>query len=612
MAYIVTASTSVVLVDTSILTAGQAAVVLISSQVPPGRNVTIRDSLGYLSSPQSIIISTTKNIRFADGTSSIAISNPYATLTVSSRDAFTWNVVNTFAFPLNQTVANVQSLTTSNLFGANAYVASTVSTTQVVSRTFSATSTSQIFGPLFVSTLVVGVQPNQQIPYETTPGYSAYIIGNSYISSNAYIGGNATVGGSGNFGSTMYVGGSLNVSTGATISGNVTIQGGLNALGTGSIQCQNLVVQSTMNVVGLTTFNSNLSVQSNIQVGGSLTTTTIQTSSIQVTGYLQLGATGPIIQSQGQGIVVNTPIYTSLVSTQSAQVGQDISTNTLTVLSTFSATGISQFLLSSAAIQNPNGSLVTSSIQTNTLQVGYSVATNIFGASSFSASTCVIQGGLQAQTYVSTGYVYTSSMNVNFISTANITIGQIQTPSITVSTLTVYQNLVCAPGVSTVTMTVTTIDNSQGSLYTGALYASSITASTLTFQSGILSSANPLTINSPNTFFQTATTSSMTTSTIQTSSFTATQLTIGTSTLGANGPNLLYSTIGGPSTNMFVSGGLGDYLSPYFLSNVTPPGQNPTQPYASYINFQGNNLGIPGAIIQYTANFFWLDRLIHR
>ena len=64
--YIVTASTSVVLVDTSILTAGQAAIVLLSSQTPAGRTVTIRDSLGNLSSPQSIIVSTTNGVRFTD------------------------------------------------------------------------------------------------------------------------------------------------------------------------------------------------------------------------------------------------------------------------------------------------------------------------------------------------------------------------------------------------------------------------------------------------------------------------------------------------------------------------------------------------------------------
>jgi len=611
--YIVTASTSVILVDTSVLTAGQAAVVLISSQVPSGRNVTIRDSLGFLSSPQSIIVSTATGINFADGTSSISVASPYASLTVSSRDAATWNIVNTFAFPLNQTVANVQSLTTSTMFGANANIGGTVSAGQIVAQTFSAQSTSQIFGPLFVSTLVVGVQPNQ---ISLAPGYSSYIIGNSYISSNAYVGGNVTVGGAGFFGSTVTIGGSLNVSQQATIGGQVTIQGGLTASGLGSVECQNLVVQSTIDVVGTATFNSNMTVQSNINVGGNLTTNTLQTSSVQLVGgaagYLQLGApTGPILQTISGGITVNTPVYTSLLSTQSAQVALGISTGSLTVLSNFVGTGVTQFLLSSATIQNANGSLLTSSIQTNTLQVANGIMVNTFTASSFTTSSCQIQGNIQTigpTSYISTGTLYTSSMNVAFISTTNLIVGSIETPFIGVSSLAVYQTLACGPAVSTILMRVATIDNSLGVLYTGAIQTSSIVASTLTFQSGILASPTPLFINSPNTYFQTANTSSIIASTIQTSSFTTTKMTIGTSNIGGNGPDFFYSTIGYPSTNVTVSGGPGDYLSPYFLSNVIPAGQNPNIPYQSYIYYQVDYKGNPpppGAVIQYTASFFW-------
>ena len=98
--YIVIASTSVVLIDSSRLTSGGSAIVLISSQMPPGRTITVRDSLGYLSSPQSIIVSTTSGISFMDGTSSLVVSQPYASMSFSSRDATTWNIINTFGFPL--------------------------------------------------------------------------------------------------------------------------------------------------------------------------------------------------------------------------------------------------------------------------------------------------------------------------------------------------------------------------------------------------------------------------------------------------------------------------------------------------------------------------------
>ena len=614
--YIVTASTSVVLVDTSVLTAGQKAVILLSSQVPPGRNVTVRDSLGYLSSPQSIIVSTTNGLTFGDGTSSISISNPYASLTVSSKDPTTWNIVNTFAFPLNQTVANVNSLTTSTINGGNAYIGSTVSTVEMVTRTLSARSTSRVLGSLFVSTLVVGVQPNQQIPYETTPGYSAYIIGNSYVSSSAFIGGNLTVGGAGVFGSNVTISRSVSVGQGATIQGSVSVQGSVNVAGSGTTQCGNLLAQSTLDVVGVATFNSTLTTQSSMQVAGSFTANTVQTSSVQITngslGYLQLNApTGPTIRSQASGLSINAPIYTNILSTQTLQAITGISTGNLTVLSTFSGQGINQFTLSSAIIENSNGSLITSSIQTNTIQVSTGITVPSFSASSFTTSSCIIQNNLQMlslDSYISATVIYTSFMNVSTISTNSLAIGSIRVPAIEVSSLTVTKTIACDPPVSTVYMRVATIDNSEGTLYTGALYASSIATSTLTFQTGTLASAQPIFINSPNTYFQTAYTSSIIASTIQTSSFNTAKLTIGTSNIGGNGPNLFYSTIGGPSTNVVITGGPGDYLSPYFLSNVVPSGQNPTQPYTSYVYFQADYQSLPvppGSLIQYSANFFW-------
>jgi hypothetical protein len=613
--YIVTASTSVVLVDTTLLTSGQSVVVLLSSQVPPGRNVTIRDSLGYLSSPQSIIVSTMNGLQFTDGTSSLSMTTRYASLTVSSRDAYSWNIVNTFAFPLNQTVANVYSLTTPVIYGTNAYIGNTLSTNELLVQTLEAQSTSQIFGPLFVSTLVVGVQPDQQIPYQTIPGYNAYIMGNSYTLRDAFIGGNLTTIKNATFSGDVYVGSSLNISSSLQVNGPVSIQGGLLVTGNGNIECGNIIAQSSLSVLGSASFNSNMLIQSNVQVGGSLTTTSLQTSSIQitgVTGYIQLGGlAGPTIRTQGNGILLNAPIYTSLVSTQSIEAPTGISTAYLTVLSNIDARGVSQFLLSSATIQNSNGSLITSSIQTNAIQVLNSIRANSLTASSFTTSSCFVQGSIVTQgpsSFISTGTVYTSSMNVSFISSGSIQIGSIQTPAVEVSSLTVFQSFQCAPAVSTIFMNVATIDNSLGSFYTNSMNASSVTTSSLAFQSGILYTPNTLTINSPNTYFQTANTSTIAASTIQTSSITVSKLTIGNSNVVGNGPNFFYSTVGQPSTNILITGGPGDYLSPYFLSNIVPSGQNPTQPYTSYVYFQADYKGSPippGTLIQYTANFFW-------
>lgn len=613
--YIVTASTSVVLVDTSVLTAGQAAIVLLSSQTPAGRTVTIRDSLGNLSSPQSIIVSTTNGIRFTDGTSSIVVSNPFASLTVSSKDANTWNIINTFAFPLGQTVANVRSLTTSTITGGNASITGVLSSQQLTTSSLVANSTSQVFGPLFASTLVVGTTNPASPPYQTNPGYAAYIMGNSFISSNAYVGGNLSVGGAVTFTSTVNITGSLNINNRLNVTGYTTFQGPVTVSGAGFIEAQSIQTQSTLNVIGLTTFNSALLVNSSIQIGTTLTANTIQTSSLQVTGgaagLIQFG-NGPILRTQGSNLIITSGIFTPSLSTTTLLATLGISTTNLCVTSSIHADGVSHFNLSSTAIINPNGSLITGAIQTNTLEVSNSIVANSFIASTFTTSSCFVQDSIQTlspTSFISTGILTASSINVNTISTGNLVINSINTPQIQVSTLQVSRSIVCSPLVSTINFTSATIDNSQGVIQTSSFNASSITASSLIFQNGLFQTPNPFVISAPITTFDSALTNTLVTSTLQTSTFTTTRLTVGTAvTTGSLGPDFFYSTIGGPSTNISISGGPGNYLEPFILSNVVPFAQDPTDPYTSYSYFQVDYKGNPppaGTAIQYTVNFFW-------
>jgi len=604
--YTVTASTSVVLVDTSVLGGGQHAIVLISSVNTVGRTVTIRDSLGTLSTPQSIIISTTNGVRFTDGKSSIVVSQPYASLTVSSKDPRTWDVINTFAFPLDQTVANVRTLTASTITGANAFIAGTTSTNHLVAASFLATSSCQVFGNMFASTLTVG--RNQPVA-----GYSATVVGNSYITSNAFIGGNLTVGGIATFASTVNILNSLTVNNSLNVLGYTTFQGPVSVSGTGFITANSIVTQSTLNVVGLATFNSALVVNSSIQVGTTMTTNILQTSTVQINtgGSIQFNA-GPIIRAQGGGITFTSGMYTPSISTQTLVVNSGMSTTSLCVTSSLVADGVTQFNLSSTAIINTNGSLLTGAIQTGALQVSNSIVADSLITSTFTTSSCVVQTSIQTiapTSFISTSLVTASTINVDSISTGNLVINSIFTPQLQTSSLIVLQNLLVSPTISTITLTNASIDNSQGSIQTSSLNTSSLTASTLFFQNGTFASPNPFIVSAPITTFQTALTHSITTSTLQTSTFTTTRLTIG-SPVPANGlgPDFFYSTIGGISTNITITGGPGNYLTPFYLSNVVPAGQDPADPYISYSYFQVDYKGRPappGTVIQYTASFFW-------
>ena len=107
---------------------------------------------------------------------------------------------------------------------------------------------------------------------------------------------------------------------------------------------------------------------------------------------------------------------------------------------------------------------------------------------------------------------------------------------------------------------------------------------------------------------QSAVISSFTTNTFNSSTINASRIILG-STPGSNvnGPIFVYNSLT-PSTNVLVSGGPGDYLSPYYLSNVIPPGQNPAVPYTTSIGFNADYFGgtpPPGLLIGYTASLFW-------
>ena len=104
----ITNNVNMLLIDSSTITNFSPYVAYISSVNVPGTIATIRDSTGLLSTPgRIIIVSTLKDVLFADGTSSIRITQPFGYITMSARDKNTWSIVNTFAFPNPEGNTNV-------------------------------------------------------------------------------------------------------------------------------------------------------------------------------------------------------------------------------------------------------------------------------------------------------------------------------------------------------------------------------------------------------------------------------------------------------------------------------------------------------------------------
>ena len=100
----ITDTVSLILLDTSKgsnITPGVTNnfITYISSSTVPGRIATVRDATGYVSTGNFILLSTTKNVFFADGSSTLSITQPFGFVSFSSRSTNQWSVLNTFAFP---------------------------------------------------------------------------------------------------------------------------------------------------------------------------------------------------------------------------------------------------------------------------------------------------------------------------------------------------------------------------------------------------------------------------------------------------------------------------------------------------------------------------------
>uniref|UniRef100_A0A6C0DC38 Peptidase S74 domain-containing protein n=1 Tax=viral metagenome TaxID=1070528 RepID=A0A6C0DC38_9ZZZZ len=602
--YIVNPSTSVVLLDTSVLTTGQSAIVLLSSSTIPGRNITIRDSAGYLSTPQTIIVSTMNGIRFLDGTSSIETSQANTSLTFTSHDPQTWMIVNTFGFPLYTTIANVNTLHASTISGTTIRNLGLISTSGIVGRFLDVNSTSRIHGTAFISTLVIG-NPSQ---YETLPGYSLYVEGSSRITSNVNITGNLSVGGGSQLQSSMMISSSLSVGESASIGGNIYAEGSIVSVGAGTFRCESANIRSTLAVVGQATFGSNVFIASNLQVQGSITAaTTTSASTIQINttagGYLQLGS-GPILSLQSGAASWNSPIYTPFLSTQQLLNSGYSHVNVLEVYSTISAPTLTQFLLGSTNIQNPNGSLIINSINANTFTLSNALTIPSIQSSNIRASTITIQGNLTLTSpigYVSATTMYTSSVYTTTLSTARLIADSFQTPLISVSTLAVGETIEGGPTFNTFSIPSTTIVNSQGIITTRNLYTSLCSTSSITFQGGgTITSPSTISIQTPNMFISSVVNmSSISTTSLEASTITTSRITIGTPITNTL-PEFRIDT----RANISISGGPGNYLTPYILSNVRPS----NDPYTTYALFTANYFSQtppPGLVVGYTATLFW-------
>ena len=120
--------------STSLIQAEVSSIVYLSSLYSPGTLITIRDFQGKARSNSTILLSTTQNIFFYDGGSSVSINQQFGFLTVTPRTSTTWTLVNSFAFQesaqatVDQITAKVENVSTlfADLISTKQIVASSI------------------------------------------------------------------------------------------------------------------------------------------------------------------------------------------------------------------------------------------------------------------------------------------------------------------------------------------------------------------------------------------------------------------------------------------------------------------------------------------------------
>jgi len=594
---VVNGDTSLVLINTKDLTAGQTAVVLLSSVTYPGRTVTIRDSVGYLSTPQTILVSTQKGVQFADGTTQVIITQPYGYLTVTSRDIYSWNIKNTFAFPQNQTIANTLFLTTSSVTTSNIYSQLYLSTPHLTTNSLSVTSTTSIYGPTYVSTLLVG---NPQITSNllvTDPGYTLYSQGSMKVFGNTDIEGTGRFTGSVSTGSNLFVLGTISTLGNFGARGDIMTMGNVLAAN-GSITANNLDVRGTMIVGGTATFSNSLNINSILRVQDSISSVYYTTSTLQILSSISFNE--KYITYRNDDLLFSDTVTAPGISTLNLTASNGIQTSNLTVYDTITADQAQTFTLSSTAITNPNGSFTVSSILANMATFSNVVSTNQLQTSSILASTILLSGDLNAPSggYMNINTVVTSTLSTGVFYADTFNAINFTTSSLAISQLNVTSSFI-ADNIGIFQAQNVAIDNTGGSISTGSLYLGNLLAtSTIINSSGVFeTNSGIMYIMASNVIMDSAATSSITASTINTSTLSATQINIGAPPpIGVNGPSFVPDNTQYPSTNVVVSGGPGDYLTPFLVSNVVPPGIGPGDPYTVNMSFRLNLNGpeIPG------------------
>lgn len=465
MSGIINESTSVV----QIYSSGGSEIVYLSSTTIPGQLVTVVDATGFMSSPNSIVITTVGSVVAPP----LQISQRFGYITLASQTVNTWLPVNCNSFPITSPIfyraLDAPLLNTSTLM-AYAFI-STTNMNNVVSQSESAST-----GVSFANTMYVNT------PISTTTNPRIIVSGGFKAYSSAYITGNMNVRGSISTFGDLFVGGSSI----STKSGTTSIGGDMTTLGNLRVRYQT-VAQS------LSTYTSAAFLQ-NVTVDGSVTAASLSTNFLNahLGSSSWYNASNAIIMGPGPQAIEYTPSYLNIstsatipsISTNNIATS-NLATSNLIFENYGTVSTLNQITMSSAQMINPKGSMTTSTLTAN------GIAFSELGTQSLNGNLIYANGLtmgdpwlISSQTLnaenasISTNTVTASNVSASILYVVNENIIQFNPVDITVyssvfmssATLFSIQNTPTHVG-SILTSSVNAVNLSAGSVITSSIYS---------------------------------------------------------------------------------------------------------------------------------------------
>lgn len=479
--------TSIVPVDTRYLQGPR--IIYISSTDIVGQIVSVYDIFGYLSSPQSIVISSLYS------TFTHTIYQRYAYITLQNVANNSWKIIYENAIS-NVDDYSIRGLTYTGFESQSINMGNLVSSVALYTNALDIYSTSRVSAALICSTC--SVNNTLQTPQCMITG-SAWGAGGAVVLSSMTIRGRAFV-------SSATIQGPLSTLTDVFIGGPITYTSNLWIDGQMSTTLDT-IIQGELSTGSQTSMGSVI-IQRNLAVSSltanTLNTRILTTNSFAVqTMYHTLRADISVVDPTYSGpITPVVEVFPGLVSIPTSildwTTASYFTTDSLVVSNTINAPTLSSFIMNSATISA--GSLQISSIQGQTLayttllgpggqpyvsSIGVNTITASSNMNSLYETTC---GNINSAN-VAAGLLYT-----NMIYTSTLTIGN---GSLITSNLTLSSILISS---GTNTDSLSSIVIPTGSIQAGPIYTGSMTANSTmvsSIQTNQINSGNSIYIDSP-------------------------------------------------------------------------------------------------------------------